>query len=280
MTLAQRDGSGGGAGVGEGAGGIGGAGGVGEGVAYEHLEEELGDLLFQVAFHAVIAAEAGQFTLADVARGIHNKLVRRHPHVFPPAGGPSAGGPSAGGPSAGVTPAGTTPEGITPDPVAVMANWEHAKKVEKGRASIMDGIPAALPALLASAKVGGKAASVGFDWVDLAGVWAKLTEELGELRVAVDGTSESTATGGAGAVADELGDVLFTVVNVARHLDVDPESALRAATLKFRNRFAAMEAAAEQSGQDLGGLNAAGWDRLWEQAKKTTGPLGGDRPAG
>jgi tetrapyrrole methylase family protein/MazG family protein len=287
LTLAQRGGPGapGGAGVSGVPGAPGGdsGGGAGEGVAYQHLEEELGDLLFQVAFHAVIAAEAGQFTLADVARGIYDKLVRRHPHVFPPAG---------------VTPAGVAPDpvavapdpvAVSPDPVAVAANWEHAKKAEKGRASIMDGIPAALPALLASAKVGRKAASVGFDWEDLAGVWAKLTEELDELGDAVTAASQGgrpagvrpagVGTVGAGAVADELGDVLFTVVNVARHLDVDAEDALRASTLKFRNRFAAMEAAAQQAGQDLAALDAAGWDRLWERAKQTTDPVGGKRPA-
>ncbi|MDQ2724101.1 MAG: nucleoside triphosphate pyrophosphohydrolase [Actinomycetota bacterium] len=230
--------------------------GDGEAVAYGHLEEELGDLLFQVAFHAVLATEAGQFTLADVARGIHDKLVRRHPHVFGPAASSTSGDPLL--------------DSIASDADAVVANWEHAKKLEKGRASIMDGIPPALPALLASAKVGRKAASVGFDWDDLADVWDKLAEELVELREAVDG--------GVGAVADELGDVLFTVVNLARHLEVDAEDALRAATTKFRNRFATMEAIAAVSGQYLAGIDAAGWDRLWEQSKRATEPASGERP--
>ncbi len=237
------------------------SGGDGEAIAYGHLEEELGDLLFQVAFHAVLSTEAGQFTLADVARGIHDKLVRRHPHVFPsPTGTKGADAPGAG---------------VAVDPVAVAANWEHAKRTEKGRASIMDGIPPALPALLAAAKVGRKAASVGFDWDDLAGVWDKVSEELGELGDAVTqvaGTADGTA------VADELGDVLLTMVNLARHLDVDAEDALRAATTRFRNRFAAMEVAAARSGRDLAELDAPGWDRLWRRAKKTTDPAGGSQP--
>ena len=212
-------------------------------VGYEHLEEELGDLLFQVAFHAVIAAEAGQFTLADVARGVHDKLVRRHPHVFETAD-PLA---SAG---------------------ALATDWERAKKAEKGRASVMDGIPAALPALLAALKVGRKAASLGFDWVDVSGVWAKVDEELGELRDAV--------ASGPARREEELGDVLFSVANLARHLGVDPEAALRAATAKFRHRFAAMEAAGTMAGEDLSSLDAAAWDRRWSEAKGRTGP--GDAP--
>ncbi len=251
-------------------------GGDPEADAYHHLEEELGDLLFQVVFHAVVAAEAGWFTLADVARGIHDKLVRRHPHVFPP---PQAA-PGAG---------------TALDPATVIANWEYAKKVEKGRASIMDGIPPALPALLSAAKVGRKAASVGFDWDDLAGVWDKVEEELVELRATI-ATADSLASGGrdsvasgdgdafasggpggGGGVADELGDVLFTIVSLARHLEVDPEDALRAATTKFRHRFATVEAIAGSSGQDLAGLDAVAWDQLWERAKAAADP---DAPTG
>lgn len=218
------------------------------GQAHAHLEEELGDLLLQVVFHSVIAAGEGAFTLADVARGIHHKLVRRHPHIF------EVGSVRAG-------PAG--PGGHEQGPADVVAGWEHAKKVEKGRASIMDGIPRALPALLTAAKVGERAASVSFDWPDVEGAEDKVIEELDELRAAV--AASGVAAGS--MVTDEVGDLLFSVVNVARHLGVDPEAALREATAKFRGRFAAMEEAAGDAGVDLTRLDAAGWDRLWVAVK-------------
>ncbi len=191
---------------------------------YEHLEEELGDLLFQIAFHATLAAEAGQFTLADVARGVHDKLVERHPHVFGPPGQP-------------------------------MPNWEEAKRAEKGRSSVMDGVPGGLPSLLYANKVQARAASVGFDWKDAAGAWLKIREELAELEAAL---AEGDA--GSPAVNEELGDVLFSIVNVARHLGLDPETALRDASAKFRRRFEAMTALAEARGT---GIN----DELWEEVK-------------
>jgi tetrapyrrole methylase family protein / MazG family protein len=192
---------------------------------YAHLEEELGDLLFQVAFHATLAAEQGQFTLADVARHIHDKLVERHPHVFGPPGEP-------------------------------VPNWEEMKKAEKGRASVMDGVPGNLPSLLYAFKVQSKAASVGFDWKNAAGARVKVGEELDELREAL----ESGPDGGP-AVNEELGDVLFSVVNVARHLGVDPEAALRDAAAKFRRRFVAMEA--------LGGARGIPVDDdLWDEIKQ------------
>jgi tetrapyrrole methylase family protein/MazG family protein len=191
---------------------------------YAHLEEELGDLLFQVAFHATLAAEQGQFTLADVARGIHDKLVERHPHVFGPPGVP-------------------------------VPNWEEMKKAEKSRASVMDGVPGNLPSLLYAFKVQSKAASVGFDWKDAAGAWSKISEELGELQEAL-----ASEFGGGSLVNEELGDVLFSVVNVARHLGVDPEAALRDASAKFRRRFEAMEV--------LGAARGIGVDEdLWEEVK-------------
>jgi tetrapyrrole methylase family protein/MazG family protein len=188
---------------------------------YDHLEEELGDLLFQVAFHATLAAEAGQFTLADVARRVHDKLVARHPHVFG-------------------------------EPGEAVPNWEELKKAEKGRASVMDGVPGNLPSLLYAAKLQAKAASVGFDWKDAAGAWPKIREELDELEAAIDGAG--------GTVNEELGDVLFSVVNVARHLGLDPESALREAAAKFRDRFRAMEALATARRTAID-------DALWEEVK-------------
>ena len=195
-----------------------------------HLEEELGDLLFLVVFHATLATEAGEFTLADVARGIHDKLVHRHPHVF------------------------GTVAADTPD--AVMRNWEQIKQAEKGRESLMDGIPGDLPSLLYAHKVQRKAASIGFDWDSPAGVYPKVAEELREVE---DDPG-----------AEELGDLLFAAVNLARHLEVDPEAALRGATAKFRDRFRLMEAMAAERGVVLAGLDLAGLDALWDEAKATT----------
>ncbi|MBA2752399.1 MAG: nucleoside triphosphate pyrophosphohydrolase [Actinobacteria bacterium] len=198
-----------------------------------HLEEELGDLLFQICFHATLAAEEGWFTLADVAGTVHDKLVRRHPHVF------GAPGPEVGG-------ANTADD--------VMANWEKAKMEEKGRLSIMDGVPAALPALLHALKVQRRAAGEGFDWDSVEGPYGKVSEELAEVRADPSG--------------EELGDLLFAVVNVARHLDLDPEAALRGASAKFRDRFMAVERLAGQRGVDLGSLDVAGLDRLWDEVKR------------
>ena len=199
---------------------------------YDHLEEELGDLLLQVYFHANLAAEAGAFTIADVARGIHDKMVARHPHVF--GAGAGAGAEDAGA-------------------AAVELTWEERKRQEKGREGATDGIPDGLPALLHAAKAGKRAAAVGFDWTDVEPVYAKVTEELDELR--------------ADPSADELGDLLFAVVNVARHLDLDPEGALRQATAKFKARFALVERAAATQGLDLRAAPPTQIDALWEDAK-------------
>jgi tetrapyrrole methylase family protein/MazG family protein len=195
-----------------------------DGEGYGALEEELGDLLFQIAFHATLAAEEGQFDLADVARGIHDKLVDRHPHVFGAPGHP-------------------------------VPNWEEQKRAEKGRASVMDGVPGNLPSLLYAYKMQSKAASVGFDWKNAAEAWPKLGEEIDELGAAL---AEDPA--GGEAVNEELGDLLFSVVNVARHLGVDPETALRAAAVKFRRRFTAMEALAAARGVPID-------DDLWDEVK-------------
>jgi tetrapyrrole methylase family protein/MazG family protein len=190
----------------------------------EHLEEELGDLLFQIYFHAAIAAGEGEFTLADVARGIHDKLVRRHPHVFGGDGGPG--------------------------------DWERIKQQEKGRASVLDGIPAALPGLLYAQQVQRKAAAAGFDWADVEGAWPKVDEEIAEVRAAPAAELEA-----------EFGDLLFACVNVARHLGVDPETAVRRATVKFRERFAAVEALALARGIALPGAALDTLDGLWDEVK-------------
>jgi MazG family protein len=196
----------------------------------DHLQEELGDLLFQVVFHATLAAEDGRFTLTDVARGIHDKLVHRHPHVF-----------------------GTVDARTAAD---VMRNWELIKHDEKGRQSLMDDVPD-LPSLLHAHKVQRRAASVGFDWPSADAVWPKVDEEAAELRSAT--TQEERDV--------EVGDLLFTVVNLARHLGVDPEAALRGATARFRERFRSVEEIAAQRGLDIRSLGIDGLDALWEEAK-------------
>jgi tetrapyrrole methylase family protein/MazG family protein len=209
-----------------------------------HLVEELGDLLYQIEFHATIAEQAGRFTIADVARGVHDKLVRRHPHVFGPT----------------VIETAEVPEGDAAV-ATVLRNWDDIKRAEKGRTSLFDGIPSGLPALAYAQKVQRKVAAVGFDWPDAHGALAKVGEEASEVLGAV-------AAGDDGAVADELGDLLFAMVNVARHVGVDAETALRAATAKFRTRFQAVEVAATARGIDLHTAGLDVLDGLWDEIKR------------
>jgi MazG family protein len=178
------------------------------------LKDELGDLLFQTVFHARMAEEAGLFDFADVAEAISDKMVRRHPHVFGDA--------------------------AIADADAQTVAWEETKAQERaagGAVSVLDGVGVALPALTRAEKLQKRAARVGFDWPDAASVVAKIDEELDELRAEINLGADPAR------VEDELGDVLFTIVNLARHLRVDPEQALRAASRKFERRFRAMEAA-------------------------------------
>jgi tetrapyrrole methylase family protein / MazG family protein len=205
------------------------------------LIEELGDLLYQIEFHATIAEQEGRFTIADVTRGIHDKLVRRHPHVF--------------GDEHGVT---VDVDGTD----QVLANWEEIKRAEKGRTSVFDGVPMSLPSLAYAHKVQKKAAKVGFDWPDVTGALPKIAEEADELVAAAD-------HGDAEATTDELGDLLFAVVNVARHLRVDPESALRAASNKFRRRFESVERLATERGIDIHASGLDDLDALWDEVKQT-----------
>jgi tetrapyrrole methylase family protein/MazG family protein len=203
--------------------------------AYAVLEEELGDLLLQVVFHATLAAETGAFDVEEVAEAIRRKLVRRHPHVF-----------------GDVTVSGAE---------EVLANWEALKHEEKGRESLMDDVPRALPSLPAADKIQRRAASVGFDWPNALPVFAKVEEELGELRAAE----------GRDALTSELGDLLFAVVNLARHLNVDPEVALARANRRFAARFRSVEAAASDRGVALADLPLEELDALWEDAKRAEG---------
>lgn len=208
-----------------------------------HLRDELGDLLFQVVFHARMAEERGWFDFAAVARSIHDKLVRRHPHVF---------------------------AGTSPAPQELVRVWEEQKAQERAESAggaraaegaVLGGIPKALPALVRAAKLGRRAARVGFDWPDAAEVRAKVEEELEELDRALAAALPQRA------VADEIGDLLFSIVNWSRHLELDAEAALRAANAKFERRFAAMEALVRTRGLELGELSAAEWDALWREAK-------------
>lgn len=204
------------------------------------LCDELGDLLFQVVFHARMAEEAGAFAFADVVAAISAKLRRRHPHVF------------AG---AAVT-----------DAAGQRSDWEAHKAAERaarGDDSALAGIARSLPALARAAKLGARAARVGFDWETPAGVRAKLDEELAELAAA-------ETAGDVAAVTEEIGDVLFTVANLARRLGVAPEDALRAANGKFERRFRAVERQAAARGQRLTDLGPAELDREWAVAKAAT----------
>lgn len=211
------------------------------------LREELGDLLFQVIFMARIAEESGAFNFADVAQTLRDKLVRRHPHVFGSARYDSDD--------------------------ALAAAWDGHKARERdakrGDApaappSPMDGIAQALPALLRAHKLQSRAAKVGFDWPDIAGVVAKLHEEVDELERELRPAPDLVR------IEAELGDVLFSCVNVARHLRLDPEAVLRSANRRFERRFRAMEQSNAPTGRALTALSAAQWDSLWCAAKSAT----------
>ncbi len=199
---------------------------------YLLLEEELGDLLLQIVFHAGLAAEAGAFDVDEVAEGIRRKIVNRHPHVFGDV--------------------------VANDVDEVLANWEELKNAEKGRESLMDDVPTALPGIARADKIQRRVASVGFDWPDDEPVFAKVAEELEELREVRGNRDLATA---------ELGDLLFAAVNLARHLEVDPEIALSRANDTFAARFRVVERLAGEAGQRLRDLDLAELDRLWETSK-------------
>lgn len=210
-----------------------------------HLREELGDVLMQVVLHAQIAADAGAFTMADVARDINDKLIRRHPHVFGECSADSAD--------------------------EVLAIWDSVKLAEKGAKDadaaeagerpegLLEGVPRSLPALMEAQKVSRKAASAGFEWETVADVWDKVAEERAEFEAEATGTAEREL---------EFGDLLFVLVNVARKEGIDAESALRASTAKFRERWAAMENAAYEGGVALESLTTEQLNSLWDKVKR------------
>jgi len=200
-----------------------------------NLREELGDLLLQIVFHADLAAERGAFNFEDTARHVCEKLIRRHPHVFADA--------------------------EASDTTTVLRQWEQIKREEKGaQASVMDGIPRALPALVRAVNVQKKAARVGFDWPDTAGVIDKFREELAELHLEIE-------SGDRTGLEHELGDILFTAVNMARKIGVEPELALEHANQRFIARFRHMEQSVAPTGRKLEELRLEELENLWNEAK-------------
>lgn len=203
------------------------------------IAEETGDVLLHTAFQIQLGREAGEFDDADVLGSLIEKLVRRHPHVFEPTGD----------------------DGDDPDAERVLANWDDIKRAEKPdgtRRSAMDGVPVALPSLATAHDLQRKAARTGFDWDDMAGVIAKVREEIGELDRA-SSTEETEA---------EFGDLLFSLVNVARWLNLDAETALRKANQRFAARFRAMEVLADERGQGFKALSLDEKEFLWQEAKR------------
>ena len=221
------------------------------------LEDELGDLLFQVIFYAQIAKEQGAFDFQDIATAITDKLIRRHPHVFP---------------DGDVEQFGISQE---IDAQQVVVNWEAIKEIEReekrkkggkqvvqGAESILDDVPRALPAMERARKLQKRAAQVGFDWVELAPVLEKLKEEVAEFE-------EALASGDLERMSDELGDVLFATINLARHSKIEPEVALRSTNRRFERRFKWIEAALYKQGKVFKDAKLEELDVLWGQAKKT-----------
>ncbi len=208
------------------------------------IRDELGDLLFQVVFLARIAEERGLFDFDAVARGIGDKLVRRHPHVF------------------------DAQTKITAEEQAKV--WESLKASERataGKRGTLDGVALALPALTRAVKLGKRAAAVNFDWPDASGLRGKLDEELGEFEATL------AQVEGPARQHDELGDLLFVIANWARHLRLDPEAALRGTNEKFERRFAHMERLAAAAGAKLASLDAETWERFWQEAKRAERPV-------
>jgi len=210
---------------------------IDEGAA-DHIMEELGDVLFQVVFHCQLASEQGEFSMAFLLKRLCDKMVRRHPHVFG--------------------------DGAVADAREALSQWERIKRGEGGAegkpCSALDGIPRDLPALLRAQRLQVKAGSVGFDWPDWSGAWAKVREEVLEL-------DRAAAEGHAGQVREELGDLLFSIVNAARLLGVDAEDCLRQAAEKFTRRFREVEAAMRATGRTVGEASLRELDQTWEGVK-------------
>lgn len=223
---------------------------IAAGGPWSPLKEELGDLLFQIVFHARLAEERGEFDLGDVCHAIAEKLTRRHPHVFG--------------------------EAKVSGSTQVLENWAKLKAKERqekhGRVgSVLDGVPSQAPALQRAERLTEKASRIGFDWPNLAGVRAKLAEELAELDQAIAQQDKA-------AMEHELGDVLFSLANVARHLGVAPEDAARAANHRFTERFHQVEAGLERRGVPFGEASLELMDQLWNEAKAQEKAAAARRP--
>jgi XTP/dITP diphosphohydrolase len=202
---------------------------------WDELKKEVGDLFLHLVFYSKLGEERGDFDVTDVLNSVCEKLIRRHPHIY--------GDVDA------------------TDSKTVKANWEAIKLKEKGaeRRSVLQGVPKSLPAMVKAFRIQEKVQGVGFDWPDEAGVWAKVQEELAEMREAANPQDE----------AMELGDVLFALVNYAKHRGLDPEQALAQSNAKFVRRFQAMEALVEADGREISAMKLEDWDRLWNQVKAT-----------
>jgi tetrapyrrole methylase family protein/MazG family protein len=226
----------------------------------EHFASELGDLLLQVVFHAILAEETGAFTIADVIEAVHTKMVRRHPHVFGDA--------------------------TAKDSKAVLKNWEQIKaeeRAEKGGASgadekvesVLSGVSKSLPALMEADHLTRKAARIRFDWERARDITAKIREELSEIDEVLPDDFDTPASKGdvanAKRVEEEVGDLLFSAVNLARFLEIDPEVSLKRANAKFKKRFEWMEAAAQKNGSRLADVPREMMEKLWERAKVEDG---------
>jgi MazG family protein len=223
----------------------------------EELRDELGDLLFQIVFYAQVAKEQGEFTIDDVTTAIHDKMVRRHPHVF-----------------GDVT---------ADDSATVLLNWETMKaeerraagKTEEAKNSLLDGVSSKAPALMEAHQLSTKAARVGFDWKNVDEIFDKLQEEIEELRVAIKDHSAEQDEANHARVREEIGDLLFAATNIARHLQVEPEAALKLTNRKFRRRFRHIENALEDQGKTFDATSIDELEDLWQKAKEIRVPNSG-----
>ena len=216
----------------------------------DELRDELGDLLFQIVFYAQVARERGEFTIDDVTAAIHAKMVRRHPHVFGDA--------------------------TANDTAAVLRNWEVMKaeerraagKSEPSTASLLDGVSSKAPSLMEAHQLSSKAARVGFDWENVSAIFDKLQEEIEELRVAIRDHAAVNDETNHTRVREEIGDLLFAATNIARHMQVEPEAALKLTNRKFRRRFGYIEARLRERGQTFETTTLDEMEALWQEAKR------------